>query len=65
MPKLKVHSGTKDRIRITKNGKVMVRRASGNHFLEHKSQSRKRTFAGLQSVKGRAAKNIKLKLGAK
>lgn len=65
MPKLKTHSGTKDRIRITKNGKVMRRRASGNHLLQHKSASRKRTFAGLHTVAGKAAKNIKLKLGAK
>ena len=64
MPKLKTHSGTKDRIRITKNGKVMARKATGNHFLEHKSQSRKRTFAGLHIVAGKAAKNIELKLGA-
>jgi len=65
MPKLKTHSGTKDRIRITKNGKVMRRVASGNHFLEHKSASRKRTFAGLQTITGKAAKNMKLRLGAK
>lgn len=65
MPKLKTHSGTKDRVRITKNGKVMIRRASGNHLLEHKSASRKRRFAGMQSLAGRTAKNIKLKLGAK
>ena len=65
MPKLKTHSGTKDRIRITKNGKVMRRGASGNHLLEHKSKSRKRTFAGLHTITGKAAKNMKLKLGAK
>ncbi len=63
MPKLKTHSGTKDRVRVTKNGKVMVRRASGNHMLEHKSASRKRTFAGLHIVAGKSARNIKLKLG--
>jgi large subunit ribosomal protein L35 len=65
MPKLKTHSGTKDRIKITKNGKVLRRAASGNHLLEHKSKSRKRTFAGLQTLKGKQAKNMKLKLGAK
>ena len=65
MPKLKTHSGTKDRVRITKNGKVMRRGASGNHFLEHKSKSRKRTFSGLRLITGKTAKNMKLKLGAK
>jgi large subunit ribosomal protein L35 len=63
MPKLKTHSGTKDRVKITKTGKLLMRKASGNHLLEHKSTSRKRTFAGLQSLGGRPAKNLKLKLG--
>ena len=65
MPKLKTHSGTKDRVRITKTGKVMMRKASGNHLLEKKTASRKRTFAGMQSLTGKSAKNLKLKLGAK
>ncbi|NBU33935.1 50S ribosomal protein L35 [bacterium] len=65
MPKLKTHSGTKDRVKISKNGKVMMRRASGNHLLEHKSARRKRSFAGLQTLTGKSAKNLKLKLGSK
>jgi large subunit ribosomal protein L35 len=65
MPKLKTHSGTKDRVRITKNGKVLTRRSFGNHLLEKKSASRKRTQAGTQTMSGKSAKNIKLKLGAK
>ncbi|MEO8862950.1 MAG: 50S ribosomal protein L35 [Candidatus Saccharimonadales bacterium] len=65
MPKLKTHSGTKDRIRITKNGKVLRRRAGGNHLLEHKSASRKRTMAGTVTMTGKSAKNMKLRLGAK
>ena len=65
MPKLKTHSGTKDRVKITKTGKVMLRRASGNHMLEKKSASRKRSFAGLHTIAGKSAKNLKLKLGAK
>ncbi len=65
MPKLKTHSGTKDRVQITKTGKVMMRKASGNHLLQKKSQSRKRTFAGLQTLEGKSAKNLKLRLGSK
>lgn len=64
MPKLKTHSGTKNRVRITKNGKVLVRHAGRNHMMEHKSASRKRTMAGTQTLSGKSAKNIKLKLGA-
>ncbi len=63
MPKLKVHSGTKDRSKVTKTGKVMIRKPGGNHLLEHKSHSRKRTFAGNQLIGGKMAKNIKRSLG--
>jgi len=64
MPKLKTHSGTKDRIRITKNGKVQRRHSSGNHFLQKKSASRKRTFAGLETItSNKTIKSIKQKLG--
>lgn len=64
MPKLKTHSGTKDRVRITKNGKVLMRHSTGNHLLSKKSAARKRTFAGLKEIGGKTAKNIKMKLGA-
>lgn len=64
MPKLKSHSGTKNRVRITKNGKVLRRQAGGNHFLQKKSASRKRRYSGTQEVTGQAAKNIKLNLGS-
>lgn len=63
MPKLKTHSGTKKRIAITKTGKVMRRRASGGHFLQKKSASRKRKFAGVEEIKGKQIKNLKRKLG--
>jgi large subunit ribosomal protein L35 len=63
MPKLKTHSGTKDRVRITKNGKVQRRQSTGNHFLEKKSAARKRNFAGLKTITGKNAKSIKLNLG--
>jgi len=63
MPKLKIHSGTKDRVRLTKTGKLQRRHSSGNHFLQKKSASRKRTFAGTETVSGKSRKNIKLNLG--
>jgi large subunit ribosomal protein L35 len=65
MPKLKSHSGTKDRVRITKNGKVLTRHSFRSHLLEKKSARRKRTMSGMQQITGKSAKNIKLKLGAK
>ncbi len=64
MPKLKTHSGTKDRIRLTKNGKVMRGHAATNHFLQKKSAARKRRSAVPVRITGKAARNIKQKLGA-
>lgn len=63
MPKLKTHSGTKKRMRVNKNGKVLRRVATGNHLLEKKSKSRKRTHAGVVQVTGKQAKSVKLNLG--
>lgn len=63
MPKLKTHSGTKDRIRVTKNGKVLHGHATSNHFLSKKSSARKRRFAIVGQLTGKVAKNVKLKLG--
>lgn len=63
MPKLKSHSGTKDRFKVNKNGKVLRRKATGNHLLQKKSKSRKRNLAGVQALTGRQAKNVKLNLG--
>jgi len=65
MPKLKTHKGTAKRVRVTKNAKMLVRHAGGNHLLQHKSASRKRSFAGMKEMTGKTAKNLKLKLGAK
>ena len=63
MPKLKTHSGTKDRIRVTKNGKVLRRHSMRSHFLQKKSAARKRKLAGVEIITGKNATNIKKKLG--
>lgn len=63
MPKLKTHSGTKDRVRVTKKGKVLTNHPMTNHFLQKKSMSRKRRLAGSASVAGKSKKSIKLRLG--
>ncbi len=63
MPKLKTHSGTKDRVKVSKNGKVRVGHANMNHFLSKKSGSRKRSLSGLSTRSGKMARNIKKNLG--
>jgi large subunit ribosomal protein L35 len=37
MPKMKTHSGSKKRFRVTGSGKIMRRRANRAHYNEHKS----------------------------
>ncbi len=64
MPKLKTHSGTKDRVRLTKNGKVRTRHSYASHFLQKKSGARKRKLAGLETLAGANTKTIKRQLGA-
>jgi large subunit ribosomal protein L35 len=63
MPKLKVHSGTKDRVRITKNGKVRISHSYRNHFLQKKSGARKRKLDGLETLSGASSRTIKMKMG--
>ncbi len=62
MPKLKTHSGTKDRVRVSKNGKIRIGHPNLNHFLQKKSGSRKRSLTGLKTYKGKTAKTIRKKL---
>lgn len=64
MPKLKTHSGTKDRVKISKNGKVRAGSPNQNHFLSKKSGGRKRNLRGLHTLLGKNSKMLKQKLGA-
>ena len=44
MPKLKTRKGVKKRFKISKNGKVLRRRAGKRHILTKKSRKRKRAL---------------------
>lgn len=63
MPKLKTHSGTKDRVKLSKNGKVRVAHPNMSHFLGKKSRARKRSLSGLGTRTGTMARTIKRQLG--
>lgn len=63
MPKLKTHSATKKRVRVTKTGKLVHRRTRLNHFLAKKSGSRKRRLSIEGDLTGKQAKNVKRSLG--
>ena len=63
MPKMKTHSGTAKRFRLTGTGKVMRRRAGKNHLLEHKSSRMTRRLSGEQPVARNDVREIKKLLG--
>ena len=51
MPKMKTHRGAAKRFRVSGRGKVMHRKATGNHMLIKKSGSRKRRITGMSEVR--------------
>ena len=62
MPKMKTHRATAKRFRITRNGKVLHRKATGNHMLTKKTGSRRRRVEGMGEV-GAERRTIKRMLG--
>jgi large subunit ribosomal protein L35 len=54
MPKMKTHRGAAKRFRVTRTGKVLHRKGTGNHFLRKKSGGRRRRIEGMSRVKGEA-----------
>lgn len=64
MPKLKTHKGTAKRVKMTKTGKLLRRRAFGSHLLAKKSKSRKRVIGTSAAITGSQAKNVKRAIGA-
>jgi large subunit ribosomal protein L35 len=65
MPKMKTHSGTKKRFKVTATGKVRGRRAFSTHILEKKSPKRKRRHRSPAVISGSDAGRVKELLGAK
>jgi large subunit ribosomal protein L35 len=63
MPKMKTHSGTKKRFKVTGSGKIMHEQANRRHLLEHKTSRRTRRLAVDQVVAPSDVKKIKKLLG--
>jgi len=63
MPKMKPHSGTAKRFRLTGTGKIMRRRANRGHLFEHKSSRVTRRLYGEVPVAHSDLKAIKKLLG--
>ena len=63
MPKMKTHRGAAKRLRITRTGKVLHRKATGNHMLTKKTGSRRRRVEGMSEVEAER-RTIRRLLGA-
>ena len=65
MPKMKTHSGTKKRFKLTATGKVRGRHSFTSHILEKKSAKRKRRLGQPTQVSDHDVARVKTLLGAK
>ena len=63
MPKMKSHRGAAKRFRMTKNGKIMRRRAFHNHLLSKKGSDRKRRLVTPVKVADHDRKQVGRLLG--
>jgi large subunit ribosomal protein L35 len=63
MPKMKTHSGTKKRFRLTAKGKVRGRHSFSTHILEKKSPKRKRGHRRPAEISPEDSVRIKTLLG--
>ena len=63
MPKMKSSSSARKRFRVTRTGKVLHRKATGNHMLTKKSGGRRRRVEGTSEVTAER-KKIRRLLGA-
>jgi large subunit ribosomal protein L35 len=63
MPKMKSHTGTGKRVRITGGGKIVHEPAGKRHKLEGKSSRRTRRLSGTTEIAKAESRKIKKLLG--
>jgi large subunit ribosomal protein L35 len=63
MPKMKSHRGAKKRFRVTRNGKIVRRKANKGHLLEKKSSRRTRRLSRETVVAAPDRRQVKRLLG--
>jgi len=63
MPKMKTHSGTKKRVKVTGSGKLRREQANKRHLLEYKSSRRTRRLSADADVSKADTKRVKRLLG--
>ena len=65
MPKMKTHSGAKNRFRRTGSGKLRARHAFSTHILEKKPPKRKRRFARPVEISRPDRRRVRALLGGR
>ncbi len=63
MPKMKTHSGSKKRFKVTGTGKITHEQANRRHLLEVKASKRKRRLMGDDLLAKADSKKVKRLLG--
>jgi large subunit ribosomal protein L35 len=63
MPKMKSHSGTAKRFKVSGSGKILRQKAGRRHLLEHKSSKVTRRLDGVAVVSKADTPRIKRLLG--
>ena len=63
MPKMKTHSGSAKRFKVTGSGRLTRRQANRNHLLEHKPTKRTRRLDGRIVLDKADTKRIRRLLG--
>jgi large subunit ribosomal protein L35 len=63
MPKMKTHSGTKKRVKVTGSGRLCREQTNKRHLLEGKSSRRTRRLTPDADVSPADAKQVKRLLG--
>ncbi len=63
MPKMKSHSGTGKRVKVTGSGKLLRQKAGKRHNLEKKPSTMTRRMSGTTEVSPADAKKVKKLLG--
>ena len=63
MPKMKPHSGTKKRVKVTGSGKLRREKANRRHNFEHKPSTRTRRLEGTTEVAKSDVSKVRKLLG--
>jgi len=63
MPKMKSHTGTAKRVKVTGSGKLMAEQAGKRHRLEGKSSRETRRLTGVVEISRADRKRVKRLLG--